>query len=153
MSSTYMVFFFFHCSNAIRPTRKKTNWEPEPWKPSGHQGLEMLPKTVCGKNHSLLAFQCVGQIGVLQPLFFSLLEHTVLLVSWAPSAFCFIEHTVLYIALPPQSKVSAIKISSHLSIPCFIACLQNILTWSFSLKHSLWLTWAHSACLDKEENR
>ena len=147
------VFFIF--SIAPRP------WKPPSWmpcgqqsleEPSGYQGLEMLPKTVCGKRNLLACFPvCWPDWCVATFVFFSMHEHPVLFVSLSTQCFFFHRaHSAL--ALPTQTKGSAIKISCHLSIPCFIGSVQNILTLSFSFEHSVWLPWAHSACLVRKEN-
>ena len=97
-----------------------------------------LEKRCVEKEACLLAFQYVDQIGMLRPLFLGLHEHPVLFVSLSTQCFFFHRaHSAL--ALPTQTTVSAIKISCHLSIPCFIGSLQNILTLSFSFEHSVWL--------------
>ena len=147
-----VFFYFFHCSKAMKATKLNAMWPTEPW------GTKWLPRPwdaskdgVWKKKLACLLSSMLTRLVCCNICFFSMHEHPVLFVSLSTQCFFFHRaHSAL--ALPTQTKGSAIKISCHLSIPCFIGSVQNILTLSFSFEHSVWLPWAHSACLVRKEN-
>ena len=117
------------------------------------KALRCLQRRCAEKETCLLAFQYVDQIGVLQPLFFSMHEHPVLFVSL--SAQCFFFHRAhSALALPTQTKGSAIKnvvLAASATgfdageVACFLskdnqdACILHIFSLKEKLpKHCVW---------------
>ena len=112
----------------LRARALKTKWPPGPGDAS-KDGV-WKKKLACLLSSMLTRLVCCNLC------FFSMHEHPVLFVSLSTQCFFFHRaHSAL--ALPTQTKGSAIKISCHLSIPCFIGSVQNILTLSFSFEHSV----------------